>query len=50
MRAGGDDPSSPLSGQISLAGSGHLIAALEPAIMSALSDDPERQVTAAQME
>jgi len=35
------DPFSPLSGQISPTSSGHIITALEPAIMSALSDSPD---------
>ncbi|BAI97466.1 hypothetical protein SJA_C1-26320 [Sphingobium indicum UT26S] len=34
------DPSPPLSGQISFASSGHLIAAFGPVIMSALLDCP----------
>ena len=42
------DPSRPLSGQISLTSSGHLIAAFGSVIMSALSDDPERPLRSAE--
>jgi hypothetical protein len=44
------DPSSPLSGQISLASSGHIITALGPVIMSALSDSPERLLSRTQVD
>jgi len=43
----GCDPSWPLSGQISLTGSGHFIAACGPVIMSALLDSPDSRLSGA---